>query len=556
MRHKNQLQIGLVVNDDGVQATLHDTREETRELFASLDEAQQATLAEDAWTVGLKALTTAYRHAEEARLGDIGQSLVADVDQQLANHLERHQLQLVQLFQRYFDPKDGQVAQRIDSFVRDGGDLTHQLERYFAPESGKLARTLAQQLGESSPLLRRLSPTDSQGVLSLFEKKIEQVLQQNNAQLAHALDPLAENGAMARLFRSLREELAKSDQDRDKQLAVATKALDANDETSLLSRLMRETQAARTSMLRAFNVDKPGSPLFTLKAALCNLLGESAKQQAESLALFEERQRKLDQDIRESLARLEERKRGEARSPRGGFSFEEAVIRFVQRAVQGAPIIAEATGCSAGVGRSRVGDQVLRYTAESLFEGATIVVEAKRDLSYTETKALRELEEARANRSASVGLFVMARSHAPVGFPTFVRRGQDVLVTWDPEDDTSDPYLLAAICLAMALVTRTRAQSDDADLKALADIEKRLNAELARQEKMKKIAENIRKQADDLYEELRKGGDKLAILLRNSKKTLKALDVELAHDETEAQERLGVREEVFADLRAERVAAE
>lgn len=556
MRHKNQLQIGLAIDDSGVNATIRDAREEARELFASLNDAQQATLAEDAWTVGLKALTTAYRHAEEAKLSDIGETLLADVDQQLATHIERHQAQLVQLFQRYFDPKDGHVAQRIDSFVRDGGDLTHQLERYFAPEAGTLARTLAQQLGENSPLLRRLSPTDSQGILALLEKKIDQVLQQNNAALASALDPLAENGAMARLLRSLRDEMAKSEQDRTKQLALATKALDANDESSMLSRLMRETQAARTSMLRAFNVDEPGSPLFMLKASLSKQLAESAKTQTDALAQFEDRQRKLDQDIRDSLARLEERKRGDAKSPRGGFSFEEAVIRFVQRAVQGAPIIAEATGSSAGLGRSKVGDQVLRYTSESLFEGATIVVEAKRDLSYGETKALRELEEARTNRNASVGLFVMARSHAPVGFPAFVRRGQDVLVTWDPEDEATDPYLVAAICLAMALVTRTRPQADDADLKALADIEKRIHAELARQDKMKKLAENIRKQADDLYEELRKGGDKLSILLRNTKKTLKALNVELAHDETESQERLGIGEDILEDVRAELVAAE
>lgn len=51
---------------------------------------------------------------------------------------------------------------------------------------------------------------------------------------------------------------------------------------------------------------------------------------------------------------------------------------------------------------------------------------------------------------------------------------------------------------------------------------------------MSKMAEAIRKNAVDLGEELRKGGDKMSTLLKNAKETLKALNVELGAAEEEA----------------------
>jgi hypothetical protein len=355
------------------------------------------------------------------------------------------------------------------------------------------------------------------------------VLTENHEAFARALDPLAEDGAIARFLKALRKDLEKADTDRTKQLTLATKALDANDETSLLSRLIRETQSARTSMLRAMNPDEPGSPLATLRGSLTTMFEKHAKGQAEAMTAFEERQRKLEQDIREAVTRLEECKRGEATSARGGATFEDAVLTFVQRAVQGAPIVVDATGNSVGARPGcKVGDQLLRFAAESIYAGASLVVEAKRDAAYTVTKALKEIEEARSNRGASAGLFVMAKSHAPTGFPVFARYGVDILLTWDDTDEATDPYLHAGVLLGLALTTRHRRPADAGNINALTDIEARIQAELTRHDKMRKMAENIRKNAEDLGDELRKGSDKMNTLLKNAKETLKALNVELS----------------------------
>ena len=526
------LAIRVSLSHDAVSTTIEDRREAALSVFAPLNESQRTGLVTDAWSIGLRALTNAYKQAEESRLSDIGKTLKEDVEKQLGAYIERQQSTFVEVLARYFDPRDGQVVARLEGFLRDEGDLAKTMERFLAPDHGALAQTLARELGENSPLLKRLSPTDSEGVLFLLEAKLREALAENQAEVARALDPVAEDGAVARFLRALRQELEKADNDRSKQLALATKALDANDENSLLSRLMRETAAAKNAFVTAMNPELPSSPMAMLKNTLSTLLQQHAKSQQEAMALLQERQTRFEQDVRESLVRLEERKRGDAKSIRGGFSYEDAVLRFVQRAVQGAPIEVDTTANTVGAKPNcKKGDQVLRFTAESIYAGGALVVEAKHDASCTVSGALEELELARGNRTAGAGVFVMARSHAVAGFPNFARYGNDILVVWDEEDEGTDPYLHAAVLLGLALASRQRRQDDAGDIEALADIEHRIQRELDRLDKMRKLVESIRGDAEKLGEEVRKGTNAFDVLLRKAKSTLKALNVELIEAE-------------------------
>src|SRR5207249_810296 len=139
----------------------------------------------------------------------------------------------------------------------------------------------------------------------------------------------------------------------------------------------------------------------------------------------------------------------------------------------------------------------------------------------------------RKNRDAGAGVFVMAHSHASEVFPRFVRYGSNVLVTWDEQDSRTDPYLHAAILLGMSLVTRSRATGDVGDITALKDIEARIEGELSRLEKMEKYSGSIRKNVDDISEEVRKAKKALDLLLRKAQSTLLALKVELHDEEAE-----------------------
>lgn len=177
----------------------------------------------------------------------------------------------------------------------------------------------------------------------------------------------------------------------------------------------------------------------------------------------------------------------------------------------------------------------MRFTEDSAYSGTGVVFEAKHERGYSVTRALEELDAARKNREASAGVFVMAQSHQAVGFPPFARYGNNVLVTWNDEDPATDMRLEAAILLGTALATRIRTVGDDGDITALRDIEGRIENEVRRLEKMEKSCDSIRRNADTISDEIRTGRKKLDILLRDSRKTLTALKVELVDEAAERE---------------------
>lgn len=524
------LEVSVIFSSDELTAEVRDSRSDSIELFGGLDEEQREQLVVDAWTIGLRALHNAHTAAQESRLEDVGAALITDIDRQLRSHVDQQQATIAAVLARFFDPSDGQVTQRLKAFVDDEGILARLLDRYLGPTNSVLAEALARQVGEASPLFRKLSLTESDGLVKVLEGQLRSVMDDGHSELLRALDPLAEGGAVARFLSSLREELREADEDRQRQLSTALAALDANDEDSLLSRLVRETHLARAEVLSAVNPETPNSPMAMLKGSLTTLLREHATQQIDLAKQQEVRQSEFEKEIREALARIETRRALDQKSTRGGLDFEDAVVAFVHAATRSAPCVFDPTGGTAGVGRCKTGDAVLRFTAESAFVGAGVVFEAKRESGYTIQKAIDELDVARKNRNAVSGVFVMARSHASEVFPHFARYGSNVLVIWDDQNPTTDPYLHAAVLLGMALVARSRTIGDAGDIAALRDIEQRIEAELSRLAKMEKHSDTIRKNVDGISEEIRKGQKAFDLLLRKAQSTLEALNVEL-HDE-------------------------
>jgi hypothetical protein len=239
-----QLRVRVDATSDAVSAQVEDRRPDTITLFCDLTQQQQQQLETEAWSIGLRALANAHAQAQEARLQDVGKGLLDEFDRQLKQHVETQQQTIASVLGRYFDPNDGQVTQRLGAFVADQGVLARLLDKYLAPQNSILAETLARQVGESSPIFKQLSPTDSEGLIKSLEAEFQTVMQNSHAELARALDPLTEDGAVARFLKSLGEELKGADVDRAKQLEAALAALNANDETSLISRLVRETGEA------------------------------------------------------------------------------------------------------------------------------------------------------------------------------------------------------------------------------------------------------------------------------------------------------------------------
>jgi len=127
------------------------------------------------------------------------------------------------------------------------------------------------------------------------------------------------------------------------------------------------------------------------------------------------------------------------------------------------------------VGTPKVGDFVIELGADSAAANARIVWEAKEKNGVTLRSALTEIDEARRNRQAQVGVFVFSSACAPEGLATLQRHGNDVIVVWDADDAAGPVVVHAAYSLARALAVRER-RVDQSSHAAIAEIERSARA--------------------------------------------------------------------------------
>jgi hypothetical protein len=523
----------VTVSETAVNVALRDLRPEAVASFGALNPLQQGHLANEAWLIGYRAVTNAHRLAEEARLNDIGKTLLEDIDGQLRAHTERQGERMQEALGRYFDPESGQLGERLRQLTGDGGTLPAMLDRHLGPQNSILVQTLVKHVGEQSPLFKKLSPTDSEGLLQLMSERLKQAMEAQSSSFQKALDPQHEGGAIRRFFDGLRDELKRAEGDQAEQLKLALAALDTTKEDSLLNQLRRDTQRAREQLLHAINPAAEGSPLAIIRTSLEDRLERHAKSQQQQLEEAQKVNEEHHRNLRDAVQRIELRRAEELRSSRGGLLFEDAVLDFVQQAVGNHGYRVQGTGRGVGnIPNCKTGDAVVQYPIDSAFRDERLVIEAKHDESYTVSDALEELEKARANRGARVGIFVLAKSHAKPGFPRFGRYGQDILVVWDADNTATDPCLEGALMVGLALAVRHRSAVAEGDLQALQGIEQRIGKEVERLQEIQEAAAKIRKQVDAIDKAAETGCQKLEKLLRDSKKTLLALKVEL-RDEAE-----------------------
>ena len=294
---------------------------------------------------------------------------------------------------------------------------------------------------------------------------------------------------------------------KDGELVTVIRQQIAGDKSPLGETMTERNQTILNTFLKHFDLTKDGS-------ALKLMLNQLKKKYEEIL-----------EKIGEEKGREEE----SHRSTRHGVKFENVTVsNFIQEWNNrkcNANHIVEHTGSkpgnlSAKKGFRTIGDFVIELGPDHAAAGCKIVVEAKANQEYTLDKAFKELEDARKNRGAEVGLFVFDKNKAPDGFAYFTRRGNDIVIVWDAEDESSDVNFEAGLSLAVALCVRAKTPSKKGvDLaamdKAILEIEsgvKDLEEIRTWTRTIKNNSENILKNAEKMQSSL---NEQIRILKEN-----------------------------------------
>jgi hypothetical protein len=462
-------QLGLI---DVEAAMLLRLRVHDPEVIAELrrrPESERERYAQEALRLGVLALRMASGQVDTAAIRQAGEKLVGEVRELLAGR----SAELTGVLSQYFDPKSGVLPQRIEALVKKDGEL----ERLLGSDESVLARTLAEHLGEDSPLF---------GLREEIAKSVEGALLTQKEEMLRQFSLDRKDSALSRLVGEI---------------------------SGKQGELRADVAAQVQAVVRELSLDHDGSALSRMTRKLLAIVDELAKKNGDFQA-----------EVRATLAAIGGRREEADRSTRHGDVFEDAVGELLAREAQRVGDVHEACGATTGtIKHCKVGDHVIVMGPESPAPGVRLAVEAKEDRSYDLRRALTEIEVARKNRGAQVGVFVFSRKTAPEELEPLRRYGNDIVVVWDAEDASSDVFLAGAYSVARALAIREQRAGDETD-EAVSHIESTTRAverHVQQADEIRRYAETVQSSGEKIVARAMRMRDELM-------REVAALDEQLA----------------------------
>lgn len=466
-------------------------------------------LALTAMRIGLLALAQARGQIDAERVRNEGDRIVADLGHALARHREQVTGEIAQSLKEYFDPKSGRFAERVERLVARDGELEQIVHRLVGAGDSELAKTLRAHVGEGSQLLALLDPQGADGLAASLAASVEAAARESRETILKEFTLDNKSGALARLVAELGARHGEIGEALAKQIETVVGEFDLAKEDSALSHLVRRVEHAQKQISSEFSLDQEGSALARMQRQLLKVMSDQS-----------EKSERFQREVTEALAAMTTRRAEALRSTLHGHDFEAALGERLQALAAGAGDICTPVGLVTGIIRNcKTGDYVVEIGPDQHAAGARIVVEAKESAGVTLKGALEEIDEARRNRAAGVGLFVFSARTAPAGLPPLKRFGEDILVVWSSEDPSSDVILHAGLAAAKAIAAKAahgaaEAKADfDAIEKAIREIEKQAE----QLEEIDRSATTIRNSADKIL-------DRVRITRTSLEKQVKSLD--------------------------------
>ena len=480
--------------------------------------AERDEFALRALRIGVLALKQAQGQIDATSVRQEGERMLRSIENALQQHGQLLNERLSHNLKEYFDPQSGKFQERVERLICKDGDLEQVLRRNIGDEDSELCRTLLSHVGDSSPLMKVLSPDGQDGVAAALRTIIEDKLHDQRKSVLDQFSLDNKEGALCRFLSEVQGhyDVVSGDLTLKIDKVVGEFSLDKQD--SALSRLVGRVEDAQKTITREFSLDEKTSALTRLRGELVDLLREQTVSN-----------QKFQEDVKVAIGELQARKAEAARSTRHGDTFEDQLAAYLMNEAQKCGDVAERMGRKAGaISRCFVGDIIWELGPESAAPGALIVVEAKEAADYSRKKMQEELETARKNRSAQIGIFVCSCKTAPVDCEPLSRWGQDIIVVWDADDSSFDVYLRTALTLAKALCVRehrlnTAEAADMAAIEeAILEIETR-SKDLVQIGKWAKTIENNAKEIQDKSDKLKTTLDRQVEILGEKIDALKTV---------------------------------
>lgn len=288
------------------------------------------------------------------------------------------------IVEEQFREVQSRISTEVEQFRED---LREKLECYFRTDGGTIPSLFEKNFGEEGKIARIL----------------ESYFSSEGGKLASLLDGRV--GPESFLGRKM---------DPDNREGLASQVEKAVDD------LLKQNAAQIRS---AFSLDEEGSALSLLKRSLREEIDKLQNTVANHYA-------QISSALASQRARIAEAEKGTGK----GRDFEDALylpLAGMASALDDEP--ENVSNVKGLINNDKVGDFLVKLGPCSRAPGRSIVFEAKKQQGYNMKKTIDELERARKNRGADVGVFVFCKGYEPIEAGDFCRTGNDFIVTVDEE---------------------------------------------------------------------------------------------------------------------------
>lgn len=481
------------------------------------DDSSREKYALSALRLGVLALRQAAGELDSTTIRNAAQSMLTDLGQMLSQRAVELTSEMSGALRQYFDPSTGALPQRIDSLLRNDGELDRALRIHLASENSTIAQTLSTHFGEGSAIRKLLSPTEASGLKAQIESVLVTYLREQREQILQEFSLDHKSSALSRLLDELTASNGnlKNDIENKVRTLVSEFSLDKSD--SALSRLVARVESTQKAITSEFSADNENSAITRLS----RMLHETSRQIDQNLTLdndgsaLSRLKRELlttiqslvtastdfHSEVRATLAALQARKEEADRSTMHGRAFEDQVGFILANEAQRLNDLYEAVGTSSGIIRNcKTGDFVTTLGPDSAAPGTHIVWEAKEDQSYDVKCALAELGLARKNRQAQIGVFVFSSRIAPETLQPFSRYGNDIVIRYDPDNPDGALILRVSYSVARALAIRENRETVESEqaLRAIEAAAVAIEKQLDHLDQIKTWAETVRNNGEKI----------------------------------------------------------
>jgi hypothetical protein len=304
--------------------------------------------------LGVLALKQARGQIDAGILRHEGERLLGDVQLALSEHRTSLDRTLVGTLKDYFDPESGRFNERVQRLLKKDGELETLLSRKVTAADSEMCRALGTLVGKDSPLVRLLSPGESNEFLRALHAAVSKELECQRTQVLREFSLDNKEGALSRLVGELTDRNGQLRKDLQERIDALVKQFSFDDEQSALYRMSRTVATTNEAISKHLTLDDKDSALSRLRRELMEVLGKHG-----------EANQKFQEEVRLTLEKMQARREEAAASTRHGGDFEAAVFEVVQSEAQRLKDVATAVGNQTGfIKNCKKGDAVVELGAE------------------------------------------------------------------------------------------------------------------------------------------------------------------------------------------------